>query len=64
MLAGRKGIFIQTVQINQLVVGQLTVAARQEEVDDPHLEAVVAAKIGTVNRSDFWEAELHISGGS
>jgi hypothetical protein len=43
------------------VVGQLTVEARQEEVDDPHLEAAVATKIGTVKEAG--EAELHISGG-
>jgi hypothetical protein len=34
----RRGIFIRIVQINQLVVGQLTVEARHEEVDDLHLE--------------------------
>jgi hypothetical protein len=51
MLTGRKGIFVQTIQINQLVVGQLTVEVRQEEVDDPHLEAAVAAKMGTVKEA-------------
>jgi hypothetical protein len=30
MLAGRKGIFIQIVQINQLVDGRITVEASQE----------------------------------
>jgi hypothetical protein len=52
MLAGRKGIFVWTVQINQLVVGQLTVEVRQEEVDDPHLEAVVVAKMGMVKEAE------------
>jgi hypothetical protein len=45
MLMERRGIFIQIVQINQLVVGQLTVEARQEEVDDLHLEVAVAARM-------------------
>jgi hypothetical protein len=45
MLVERRGIFVQIVQINQLVVGQLTVEARQEEVDDLHLEVAVAARM-------------------
>jgi hypothetical protein len=47
MPAGRKGIFVQIVQINQLVDGQITVEARQEEVVDLHLEVAVAARMGT-----------------
>jgi hypothetical protein len=47
MLVERRGTFVQIIQINQLVVGQLTVEARQEEVDDLHLEVAVAARMGT-----------------
>jgi hypothetical protein len=51
MLVERRGIFIQIVQTNQLVVGRLTVEARPEEVDDLHLEVVVAARMGMVNEA-------------
>jgi hypothetical protein len=44
MLAGRKGIFVQIVQINQLVDGRIIVEASQEEVVDLHLEVAVAAR--------------------
>jgi hypothetical protein len=47
----KRGTFIQIVLTNQLVVGQLIVEARQEEVDEPHLEAAVAAKMGTVKEA-------------
>jgi hypothetical protein len=43
----KRGTFVQIVRTNQLVVGQLTVEARQEEVDEPHLEVVVAAGMET-----------------
>jgi hypothetical protein len=43
----KRGTFIQIVQINQLEDGQLTVEARQEEVDDLYLEVAVAARMGT-----------------
>jgi Iap family predicted aminopeptidase len=56
MPAGRKGIFVQIVQINQLVDGRITVEARLEEVDDLHLEVVAAARMGT-------EKEAGILGG-
>jgi hypothetical protein len=42
MLAGRKGISVQIVLINQLVDGRITVEARQEVVD-LQLEVAVAA---------------------
>jgi hypothetical protein len=45
MLAGRKGIFVQIVQINQLVDGRITVEVNPEEVVDLHLEVVVAARM-------------------
>jgi hypothetical protein len=51
MLVGKRGTFIQIVQINQLVDGRLTVEVKQEEVDDPHLEAAVVAKMGTVKEA-------------
>jgi hypothetical protein len=44
MLMGRKGISIQIVLINQLEDGRITEEASQEEVVDPHLEVVVAAR--------------------
>jgi hypothetical protein len=47
MLVEKKGIFIQIVQINQLVDGWITVEASQEEVVDLHLEVAVAARMGT-----------------
>jgi hypothetical protein len=47
MLAERKGIFIQIVQINQRVDGLITGEASQEEVVDLHLEVAVAARMGT-----------------
>jgi hypothetical protein len=46
LLAGRKGISIQIVQINQLEDGRITVEARQEEAVDLHLEVAVAARMG------------------
>jgi hypothetical protein len=52
----KRGIFVQIVQINQLEDGRLTVEARQEEVDDLHLEVAVAARMGT-------EKEARILGG-
>jgi hypothetical protein len=52
---GRKGIFIQIVQINQRVDGRITVEARLEEVADLHL-VVAAARMGT-------EKEAGILGG-
>jgi hypothetical protein len=42
MVAGRKGIFVQIVLINQLEEGRITVEAVK-----PHLEAVVAARTTT-----------------
>jgi hypothetical protein len=47
MLAERKGISIQIVQINQLEDGWIAVEARQEEAVDLHLEVVVAARMAT-----------------
>jgi hypothetical protein len=47
MLAGRKGIFVQTVLINQLEDGRITGEASSEEVVDPHLEVVVAVRMTT-----------------
>jgi hypothetical protein len=47
MLAGRKGISIQIVQINQVVDGRITVEVSQEEVVDLHLEVAVAARTTT-----------------
>jgi hypothetical protein len=47
LLAGRKGISIQIVQINLLVDSRITAEARQEEVADLHLEVAVAARMGT-----------------
>jgi hypothetical protein len=46
MLAEKKGIFVQIVQINQLVDCWITVEASQEEVVDLHLEVAVAARMG------------------
>jgi hypothetical protein len=56
MPTGRKGIFVQIAQINQLVDGRITVEARLEEVADLHLEVVVVARMGT-------EKEARILGG-
>jgi hypothetical protein len=56
MVAGRKGIFILIVQINQLVDGRITVEASLEEVDDLHPEVAVAARMET-------EKEAGILGG-
>jgi hypothetical protein len=47
----KRGTFVQIVQINQLVDGRLTVEARQEEVDDLHLEVAVAARMGMVKEA-------------
>jgi hypothetical protein len=47
MLAGRKGIFVLIVLINQLVDGRITVVASLEEVDDLHLEVAVEARTTT-----------------
>jgi hypothetical protein len=47
MLAGRKGISVQIVLINQLVDGRIIVVARQEEVVDLHLEVAAAARMTT-----------------
>jgi hypothetical protein len=44
MLAGRKGIFVQTIQINQRVDGRITMEASPEEVADLHLEVAVVAR--------------------
>jgi hypothetical protein len=43
----KRGTFIEIVQINPLVDGRIIVEARQEEVDDLHLEVVVTARMGT-----------------
>jgi hypothetical protein len=51
MLAGRKGIFVQIVQINQLVDGRITVEASPEEMVDLHLEVAVAARTTTGKES-------------
>jgi hypothetical protein len=51
MLAGRKGIFVQIVLINQLEDGQITGEASPEEVVDPHLEVVVAVRMTTVKEA-------------
>jgi hypothetical protein len=40
----KRGTFVQTVQINELVDGLITVEANQEEVVDLHLEVAVAAR--------------------
>jgi hypothetical protein len=45
MLAGRKGIFVQIVLINQLVDGRITGEASLEEVVDLHLEVAVAVRM-------------------
>jgi hypothetical protein len=42
----KRGTFVQIVQINQQVDGLIIVEARQEEVDDLHLEVAVAARMG------------------
>jgi hypothetical protein len=47
----KRGIFIQIVQINQLVDGRITVEASLEEVDDLQLEVAVAAKMGMVKEA-------------
>jgi hypothetical protein len=47
MLAGRKGIFVQIVLINQLEDGRITGEASPEEVVGPHLEVAVAARTTT-----------------
>jgi hypothetical protein len=47
MLAERKGIYVQIVQINQLVDGRITGEASLEEVVDLHLEVAVVARMGT-----------------
>jgi hypothetical protein len=47
MLAGKKGIFIQIVLINQLEDGQITEEASQEEVVDLQLEVAVAVRMTT-----------------
>jgi hypothetical protein len=52
MLAGRKGIFVQIVQINQLVDGRITVEANPEEVVDLHLEVAVAARMTTEKEAE------------
>jgi hypothetical protein len=44
MLAGRKGISVRIVLINQLEDGRITGEASQEEVVDRHLEVAVAAR--------------------
>jgi hypothetical protein len=45
MLAGRNGIFVQIVLINQLEDGRITGEASQDEVVDLHLEVVVAVRM-------------------
>jgi hypothetical protein len=47
MLAGRKVIFVQIVQINQLVDDRIIVEVSPEEVVDLHLEVAVAARMIT-----------------
>jgi hypothetical protein len=47
MLAGRKGISIRIVLINQLEDGRITGEASQEEVVDLHLEVAVAVRMTT-----------------
>jgi hypothetical protein len=42
----KRGTFIQIVQINQLVVGRITMEASLEEVVDLYLEVAVAARTG------------------
>jgi hypothetical protein len=56
MLAGRKGISVQIVLINQLVDGRIIVVVSQEEVVDLHLEVAAAARTTT-------EKEAGILGG-
>jgi hypothetical protein len=63
MLAGRKGISVRIVLINQLEDGRITGEASQEKVVDLHLGVAVAARMTTEKRPELWEAELHISGG-
>jgi hypothetical protein len=41
----KRGTYGLIVLANQLEVGQLTVEARQEEVDDLHLEVAAAARM-------------------
>jgi hypothetical protein len=55
LLAGRKGIFVLIVLINQLVDGRITMEARLEEVDNLHLEVVVAARMGTEKEAKILE---------
>jgi hypothetical protein len=45
MLVEKRGTFSLIALTNQPEVGQLTVEARQEEVDDLHLEVAVAARM-------------------
>jgi hypothetical protein len=45
MLAGRKVIFVQIVQINQLVDGRIIVEVSPGEVVDLHLEVAIAARM-------------------
>jgi hypothetical protein len=52
----KRGISIRIARINPLVDGLIIVEARQEEVDDLHLEVVVATRMGT-------EKEARILGG-
>jgi hypothetical protein len=47
MLAGRKGIFVRIVLINQLGDGRIIVVVSQEEVVEPHLEVAVATRTTT-----------------
>jgi hypothetical protein len=47
MLAGRKGISVRIVLINQLEDGRITGEASQEEVVDLHPEVAVAARTTT-----------------
>jgi hypothetical protein len=63
-LVEKRGTYGQIVLANQLEVGQLTVEARQEEVDDLHLEVAAATRMEMGKRPDVWEAELYIPGGS
>jgi hypothetical protein len=51
MVAGRKVIFIRIVQTNQWEDGRITGEASLEEVVDPHLEVVVAARMTTVKEA-------------
>jgi hypothetical protein len=42
----KRATFVQIIQINQLVVGQIIVEASLEEVVDLYLEVAVAARTG------------------